>query len=192
MKANTIHNNPKQQAGTVLAVSLTILLVLTIIGVSSLSTSSLQEKITGNFRDREVAFQAAEAALAYAENYANTNINDVATIFTSTSATKSSAYYDQYEGPTSKNALDAAWWATPGTTCEEVSDTNTPPEVNTNACYIIEWRGQFGEEEKKDPNLKKKKKAKTKIDSFRITVRATGMSDNTWVVLQSHYGKALF
>lgn len=192
MMIKVLRNNPQHQTGTVLAASLIILLVLTIIGVSSLSTSTLQEKITGNFRDREIAFQAAEAALAYAESYANNNINDVAGVFTSTSASKTSGFYAQYEGPTSKNALDAAWWANPGTTCEEVPDSNTPDEVGSNACFIIETRGQFGEEGKKDPNVKKKKKKKNKIDSFRITVRASGMSDNTWVVLQSHYGKALF
>ena len=39
------------------------LLVLTILGLSSMSTTILQEKMTGFYRDRQIAFEAAEAAL---------------------------------------------------------------------------------------------------------------------------------
>lgn len=184
-----IYNNPKQQTGTVLAVSLVILMVLTIIGVSGLSTSSLQEKISGNFRDREVAFQAAEAALAYAEWYANNNINDVNGVFVN-----SGGFYAQGSGPTHNTALTGTWWDTPDTTCKEVPDEVKPDNVPTHACFTMEYRGEFGEEGKKDPKLGgygQKKTTKQKVKSFRITVRATGMSDNTWVVLQSYYGKIL-
>ena len=55
------------QAGVVLAISLIILLLLTLIGLSAMQTSALEEKMVGNMRDKILAFQAAESALRAAE-----------------------------------------------------------------------------------------------------------------------------
>ena len=57
----------KNQSGAVLAVSLIFLLLLTIIGITSLRTTSLQERMAGNTRDQYLAFQAAEGAIREAE-----------------------------------------------------------------------------------------------------------------------------
>lgn len=51
------------QRGAALAVGLIFLLVLTILGVSSLSTTSLEEKMAGNLQEKSRAFQTAEAAV---------------------------------------------------------------------------------------------------------------------------------
>jgi len=53
----------KVQRGSALIVSLLILLVLTLIGVTSMSTTSLQSKMATNSREYNLAFQAAESAL---------------------------------------------------------------------------------------------------------------------------------
>ncbi len=57
----------KHQRGAVLAVSLILLLVLTVLGVATMDTSGLELKMASNNRDRQMAFQAAEAALVSAE-----------------------------------------------------------------------------------------------------------------------------
>lgn len=57
----------KHQKGVVLAVSLLLLLVVTIVGLAAISGTTLQEKMSGNMYDREVAFQSAEASLRVAE-----------------------------------------------------------------------------------------------------------------------------
>lgn len=57
-----------KQRGAVLVVSLMILFMLTMISLSSMQTTTLEEKMTGNMRDRNIAFQAAEAALRVAES----------------------------------------------------------------------------------------------------------------------------
>ncbi len=63
----------QRQCGAVLFVSLIILLLMTIIGVSAMQNTTMQEKMAGNLRDANLAFQAAESALRDAENYiANT------------------------------------------------------------------------------------------------------------------------
>lgn len=55
------------QGGFVLIASLLFLVVLTILGISIIGTNTLDERMTGYFRDRQIALQAAEAALRDAE-----------------------------------------------------------------------------------------------------------------------------
>lgn len=57
----------KHQQGVVLFIALIFLLLLTIIGVSAMNSSSLQEKMATNLKDKTVAHQAAESALNSAE-----------------------------------------------------------------------------------------------------------------------------
>ena len=56
-----------RQKGSVLIVSMVMLFLLTLIGVTSMSSTSLEEKMAGNLRDQQLAFQAAEAALREGE-----------------------------------------------------------------------------------------------------------------------------
>jgi Tfp pilus assembly protein PilX len=53
--------------GAVLLVSLVMLLLLTVIGLAGMRMVQLEERMAGNLRDRQVAFQAAEAALRAGE-----------------------------------------------------------------------------------------------------------------------------
>ncbi len=55
------------QQGIALVVGLIFLLLMTLIGVTAIQTTSLDERMAGNVRDRNLAFQAAEAALRDAE-----------------------------------------------------------------------------------------------------------------------------
>ena len=55
------------QQGMVLVVGLVMVLLITIIGVSAIRGSGLQESMAGNMRDRNIAFQAAESALREGE-----------------------------------------------------------------------------------------------------------------------------
>lgn len=52
-----------RQRGTVLIVSLLILLVMTLIGVSAVSTTSLEEKMATSFQHSEITFQATESTI---------------------------------------------------------------------------------------------------------------------------------
>lgn len=57
----------RTQTGVVLVISLIILLLLNLIGLSAMQTTALEEKMAGNFRDKSLAFQVAESALRAAE-----------------------------------------------------------------------------------------------------------------------------
>jgi type IV pilus assembly protein PilX len=68
LNKNNITFNSNRQSGVVLIVALIMLLLLTIIGSTALRVTGLEEKMAGNSKDKNVAFQAAEAALRDAEN----------------------------------------------------------------------------------------------------------------------------
>lgn len=57
------------ESGGALVVSLLMLLVMTLIGVTAMQVTSLEEKMAGNMRDRNLAFQAAESALRGGETF---------------------------------------------------------------------------------------------------------------------------
>lgn len=59
----------RRQQGAALVTSLIILLMLTLIGVTAMQTTTLEEKMAGNLRNENLAFQAAEAALRAGESY---------------------------------------------------------------------------------------------------------------------------
>ena len=60
------------QSGAVLIVAMIILVILTLLGVTAMNTTSLQERIASNTQEQVHAFQAAETGLnqAFADNLA--------------------------------------------------------------------------------------------------------------------------
>ena len=56
------------QRGFVLIVALILLLVLTILGLAAAQSTSLEERMAGNYRNNTLAFQAAEAGIRAAES----------------------------------------------------------------------------------------------------------------------------
>ena len=65
--------SPNKQHGAALFVSLMMLILVTILGVTGVRLVSLEEKMAGNSYDRNLAFQSAEAALRVAEKYVEDN-----------------------------------------------------------------------------------------------------------------------
>lgn len=58
-----------RQCGVVLFVVLVMMLLLTIIGVTAMNNVTMEERMAGNLRDSDLAFQAAEATLRNGENW---------------------------------------------------------------------------------------------------------------------------
>ncbi|MGE5242163.1 MAG: PilX N-terminal domain-containing pilus assembly protein [Bacteroidota bacterium] len=58
-----VHPGRSHQGGTVLIMSLVILLILTILGITAMGTSSLEEKMSGNIQEGTHAFETAESGL---------------------------------------------------------------------------------------------------------------------------------
>jgi type IV pilus assembly protein PilX len=61
------------QTGSALIISLVFLLLLTVLGLSAMQSSTLQERMAGNAAEKNRAFQLAEAALRSGELAVKTN-----------------------------------------------------------------------------------------------------------------------
>lgn len=58
-----------RQSGTALIVAMVMLLAMTLLGVTAVRNTTLQERMAGNLRDNNLAFQAAERALREGESF---------------------------------------------------------------------------------------------------------------------------
>ncbi len=169
----------KNQRGVVLILALTILMILTLIGVSAMKTSSLQERMSGNARDYQTAFEAAEIALRAGEDYLKT-ISLVAD-FSSTGGSAGAT------GKFTARAISApeAWqiesnWTSGNTTSVTLANVSKDPE------YIIEiLNSTYGKTQSITPGVP----APGSIELYRITARGYGKNPNTKVMLQADFGK---
>lgn len=187
---NTIPSLPNKQRGVVLVIALIMLVAMTTIGVSSISTSSLEERMAGNFDDRNVAFQAAEAALREGERYVATNkpdpskFNNQCNVIAglcnnSDNAVDQTVYWDE---PTV--------WSTSSRHRTYTSDTFA--KVSQPAKYIIEHMGYTcpkGDEKCfEDVGPPPRPNAASGDPAiYRVTAIGYGKSKNTKVMLQSTY-----
>lgn len=164
----------QHQRGSTLMISLIILLVMTLIGVTAMGTSTLEEKMAGNERDRQLAFQAAEAALRQAEVYVTDSIVSTAAFDGSNTGLYALASYPDL-GAT-------ATWTNSRSYVGTISGIKTAPK------YIVEIMGAVGNE---DINIAGYGESSGTgiVTTFRATARGTGGSDNSVVMLQSYYGR---
>ena len=71
---------PRDHRGSALVVSLLILLVMTIVGITAMGSTTLEERMANNNRQRQLAFQSAEAALRDAETWLANNVTSIASL----------------------------------------------------------------------------------------------------------------
>ncbi|MBA1146521.1 hypothetical protein H0Z60_05560 [Ectothiorhodospiraceae bacterium WFHF3C12] len=184
------------QRGAALTVSLIFLLIMTLIGVTSLRNTVLEERMAGNLRDRQIAFEAAEAGIRGAEAYIDNNVITLAGF----DANGDDGLYSEsvdLDGDGDVDGDDAQIW-------RHVNWSGTGPLVysydavgesggpGSNPLFVIEHYGTVTSEENKlNIGNYGEGTGAGNVDLFRITVRATGGSDNAVVILQSTYGKRL-
>jgi len=89
---------PQRQAGVALAISLVLLVAMTILGVATLSSTRLNERMTSNAQQKSLAFEVAESAI--------NSVWTVSDMMTSIDAIPSSSYNDPVA--ISNAALDSA------------------------------------------------------------------------------------
>lgn len=119
-----------RQQGSALIVALVFLLVMTLIGTTAMQGTSQQESMAGNVRNRNLAFQAAEAALRAAENALDGGATGTAlvsnrdwTTFDWTTATGYVGALDQIIAPPRYVIENVGWVTTSG---GESLAVNTP------------------------------------------------------------------
>jgi type IV pilus assembly protein PilX len=84
----------RAQRGTVLVVALILLLVLTLLGISAMNTTSLEERMAANTQELNRAFHAAESGLSSA--FADPNAFNLTTVFNANTGLLSANYENSY------------------------------------------------------------------------------------------------
>ena len=128
--------NFTNQKGTALLISLIILVIMTILGLSAMSNTVLESKMATNAQQRQIAYQAAEKALRDAETWLATNINtdvDVVANFSDSGALYHSRSYGSL-----KHLQNTTNW----TDASSVQALGLSNVGGNNPRYIIEYIGR--------------------------------------------------
>ncbi len=70
---------PQKQSGSVLIISLILMLVLTIIGVTAMSSATMEEKMAANTMNYNITFHASESAVENALDDTNVLVQAITT-----------------------------------------------------------------------------------------------------------------
>ncbi len=180
------------QTGMSLFPALMFLLVLSVLGVSALNSTVMQEKMVSNTKDANLAFQAAEAGLRDAEADITRNITNT-TAFTSACAAGLCTPPSTWPTPSSADISKVIDWNNGGLTRTYGSQTAmaTLPDVAAQPRYVIERLSP-------PPGLPTNPGSSVGLGcgaacvhsggyAYRLTVLATGVRPETRVVLQSTY-----
>ncbi|WGS87944.1 PilX N-terminal domain-containing pilus assembly protein [Methylomonas sp. UP202] len=172
-----------RQSGVTLFTSLIFLTMLTVLGVNVAQMSSLEERMAGNNRNQDLAFQAAEAALKYVESNLTTGTNLHTLIPAPANNTSgavvgaglrainvclpnSSSYWNGTGAPDCNGTTQQFSWSD--------SNARTAPvalnQIAAQPMYIIERLVNDGTTEK-----------------YRVTARGIGGDSNVIVILQAMF-----
>lgn len=172
----TIHpaliQGSRNETGSVLIVGIIFLLVMTMLGITAMQSTSQEERMAGNMRDRNVAFQAAEIALRAGEQVVFTGPPSSGTGFYDITTDNGAP-----DATVAANWISGAWNWTSGL---PIAGGNT----QTNSAYpLLADEPKFWIEARLGrPPLEA---GQPREVVYFITARSTGASGGAPVVLQS-------
>ena len=176
------------QRGLSLITTLLFMLATLVLGVSVLGVSVMQERIIGNTRDRDLALQAAEAALRDAEADIATNVNPTTAFVDDCNlglCTPPTLRATVSPLPVDKQAGFNWSTSTQVRTYGQYTSAPALPVVSSAPVYVIEKLGNLGAPSGESVVLGTEVAAPG--IGYRITARATGARAETVVFLQSIY-----
>ena len=170
-----------RQRGVVLVISLMMLLVLTLIGLAATRGTALEQRMTANQNDREVAFEAAEAALRYGEGTLS------APTTPSYTANTAGAYYKSTMTTTGANAQvwwNPSFWSGAGN-MGTYGGGIQPTPYSAPQYYVVEYNAATAAQTQ-TTGQSLGQGAQDKFQTiFYIYARGVGVTGNTSVILQS-------
>lgn len=178
----------RAQRGFSLVTTLMFMIAALVLGVSVMGVNVMQERIIGNTKDRDLALQAAEAALRDAEADIRANVN-ATTVFADncnlglcTAPTQRSVV-----SPLPVDQQAGFSWSTNTQVRTYGQYTAAPalPGVSSQPVYVIEKLGYLGTPSGESMGIGAEPAAPGV--GYRITARATGARAETVVTLQSIY-----
>lgn len=172
------------QRGATLIISLLILAVLTLIGVTAVQSTLLEEKMAGNMRDQNMAFQAAEAGLRGGEDWMGQQPDEPEPQTSCTSSPCEMVW--QLNAPKGGDFMDIIWWKT----TDEVrayDDVRTGTEtalskIKTPPKFLVEYHSFI-----KDSLVVGQHSDEVGRHAYRVTARGTGGTDEAQAILQTTY-----
>lgn len=178
------------QWGSVLLVSLVMLLVITVAGLTAVKMATLEEKMSGNYQDQQMAFYAAEAALKEAEYFIANNEPPLSAFNVSCDNGYCFSGSDMDDIGSCNPGIAEPWqtgsvWSTGS---QHRVTTVSISGVSAQAKYIIEFRCYFAREA--SGPLPDPADRGDWARFYRITALATGGSGDARVMLQSSYKKS--
>ena len=189
---------PINQRGATLIMALVMLLIMSVIAISNMQTSTLQERMAGNTRQKSVSKYAAESALKIAEQWLEASVTGRAKmkifdgnngLYSAVSVTPFMATYPSADDiaylNNAKNWQDIS--AYKGTT-----DIIDPEIVSRQPQYIIEYigrdfRGSGNQVIATDDLSNSSFNDFTRPFYFRITAVGWGKDERIYTVLESTY-----
>lgn len=163
------------QRGATLLVGLIMLLMMTVIGLAAMRGSSMQELMAGNMRDRNLAFQSAEAGLRAAEdvlNGATLPVFNGSGYVQDIAGSKRTGFWNTYDWAGESVLTDmglARVAEQPRFVVEEVTSTAVNAGADGGA---IDFAANLKAED---------------IVYYRVTSRGVGGTENAVVIIQSTY-----
>ena len=138
-----------RQRGVVLVVALVFLLLLSLLAVTSMRTSLLEEKMVGGLRNQHLASLGAESALRAAESRLWSASSDAATAMACGQQALAGcyAYVAGVPNATVQSFINARGWVTAGATTYAVTDLTAlggslrSAALASNPVYLIEDMG---------------------------------------------------
>ena len=167
------------QKGAVLIVSLIILLMLTLIGLSAIQSTSLEEKMAGNYRDQNLSFQAAETTLREGEGWIAKQTSEP--VLSSASCTSDCTVWDKdalFAALSANSYLDNSLWAD----SRAETATTTIPGVAAAPKYFLELSSI-----KRDTLNIGQQQDNTYQAFYGVVAEGIGGTANSRTILQSTY-----
>lgn len=188
MRIPRIPRQPARQGGIALFISLVLLLVLTILGVSVVQTTSLEIRMARNEHDNLLAFQAAESALRDAEVVLEATTSVVA--YTDAGTGGLWNIPDLTDG--NRWEADAVWDTANNLSIQAPTPVDAVPGQQAPR-YMIEHIASVQRDENAHQisNTYNNAGAADSVEMFRVTAMGFGGSANSRVMLQTTYGRIL-
>lgn len=168
----------QRQQGVALVMSMAFLLILTLIGITAMNTSALEERMTGNMVDKNYALQAAESALLAGE-FMIIGLGGVPSW--PVPANPSDGFHEPSITLTPRWDEAGMWSGSDHISYAGLSRVATQPK------FIIEWMDQVPTGDDVTGGEGYGGGGSPELDVFRITARGTGSSNNAVSMVQSTY-----
>ncbi|MEO5378646.1 MAG: PilX N-terminal domain-containing pilus assembly protein [Magnetococcus sp. DMHC-6] len=170
-----------KERGSVLIISIVLLLILTLLALGSMKDSVMEERMAGSFRDQNLAFQAAESALRNGE------------AFIETLATTSDFNILCTQGLCSKEATPDPFQPNQWGSGFSKSYSGTIAGVSDPPRYYIQVIGAIQESSGTEINLNGygESVGQGDVTGFRVKALGRGSANTSQVLLESYYGKRL-